>query len=118
MSMPPPPSPDPIVVKGTNGTVSFDGRIVTITRTGVARMTVGGGEKRIPIGSVTAVQWKAPSMFTRGYMALSVHGETAVRSRAGRQVIDAGKDENAVLFGKKQLADFTALRDRIEAAIG
>ena len=52
---PPPPPPtgpptdsvDPIVAKGVNGTVAFDGRMVTISHSGIlGRMTAGKGEKR------------------------------------------------------------------------
>jgi hypothetical protein len=53
-----------VTAKGKTGEVSFDGRFVTITRTrALAMLTVGRGEKRIPIRSITAVQWiRAPTM--------------------------------------------------------
>jgi hypothetical protein len=44
-------------VQGRNGTVIFDGQFVTIQRTGfMARATLGKGEKRIPVASITAVE--------------------------------------------------------------
>jgi hypothetical protein len=46
-----------IEAKRHNGSVVFDGRFVAIVRKGaLARMTIGKGEKRIPISSITAVK--------------------------------------------------------------
>ena len=46
-------------VKGYNGTINFDGVFVTITRAGFrARVSVGKGEKRIPVSQLSAVQFK------------------------------------------------------------
>lgn len=51
-----------VYAKGWNGEASFDGYFVTIIRKGlVARVGVGDSEKRIPVGSVAAVQWKPAS---------------------------------------------------------
>lgn len=112
--------PPPIVTaKGANGTVTFDGRMVTITRSGgLASLTIGSGEKRIPVSSITAVQWKKPGFFAKGFMAFTVPGAIETRSQAGRRAYDATKDENAVLVGKKSVDDFLRLRDAIEAAMG
>lgn len=45
--------------KGQNGTVVFDGTFITIRRTGfVAKTSTGGGEKRIPLSSIGAVQYR------------------------------------------------------------
>ena len=47
----------PLAVKGVNGQVSFDGDFVTIKREGfAARATIGKGDKRLPVSSITAVQ--------------------------------------------------------------
>jgi hypothetical protein len=107
-----------IEVKGVNGTVAFDGRTVTIHRSGVmARATVGKGTKSIPVGNVVAVQWKPASRTIRGFIQFTVAGGNEGRSRFGRQSIDAAKDENSVLFGWTQRAEFEALRAAVEAAI-
>lgn len=109
---------EPISAKGVNGQVSFDGQFVTISRSGaMARMTVGKGEKRIPVSSITAVQWKAPTRLVRGFIQFSVLGGNEAKSRVGRQTTDAAKDENSVVVGHRDAEDFQALRAAIEQAL-
>lgn len=103
---------------GHNGTLSFDGRFVTITRKGgLARMTVGKGEKRIPLKSITGVQWKPPGSMVNGFLSFTVPGGNESRSQFGSQTFDAASDENAILVTKKQAKDFLAIRAVIEDAI-
>lgn len=105
-------------IQGVNGAVSFDGRMVTISRAGfMARATVGKGEKRIPVRSITAVQLKPASKMIRGYIQFTVPGGMEQRSRVGSQTRDAARDENSVVFTSKQQAGFEQLRDEIEAAM-
>ncbi|MFC7595769.1 DUF4429 domain-containing protein [Terrabacter sp. GCM10028922] len=105
-------------VKGHNGTVDFDGDFVTIRRTGfLARASIGKGEKRIPLGSITAVQWKPAGAMMNGFISFTLGGGNETRSRFGSQTVDATKDENSVIFVKKQMPDFEALRNEVEQAI-
>lgn len=107
-----------ITAKGHNGTVTFDGAFVTIKRAGlIATATQGGGEKRIPISQVSAVQWKAPTSLTNGFIAFSLAGAIEKQSRAMRQTQAAMNDENSVLVRKKHGAEFEVLRAAIENAI-
>lgn len=107
-----------IEAKGHNGTVIFDGAFVTIRRSGVlARTTVGKGEKRIPVASISAVQWKAPGALVNGFIAFTLAGGNEAKSRFGRQTIDAASDENSVIVMKKHAAAFDELRAAVEAAI-
>lgn len=107
-----------IQASGVNGQVSFDGSFITITRKGLlARATIGKGEKRIPIGSVTAVQWKPPGAMVRGFIQFTVPGGNEGRSHAGRQTSDAAKDENSVLIDRSQREAFERLREAVEQAI-
>lgn len=104
--------------KGRNGTVTFDGSMVTITRSGlVARGTIGQGVKRIPLRSISAVQWKPASSLVYGFISFTIPGGNEVRSRNGRQTRDAAKDENSVTFKKSQMADMAALRDEVDRAL-
>lgn len=104
-------------VKGVNGQVSFDGTFVTIYRKGfVARGTVGKGEKRIPLASITAVQWK-PAAMVNGFIQFTVPGGNEGRSTFGRQTTDATKDENSIVFNRSQMSTFAGLREAIESAI-
>lgn len=108
----------PLEVKGHNGTVVWDGDFVTIKRTGfLARASVGKGEKRIPLGSITAVQWKPAGGVMNGFIQFTLGGGNESRSRFGAQTTDAAKDENSVIFVKKQMPGFEALRTTIETAI-
>ncbi|HEY6678594.1 MAG TPA: DUF4429 domain-containing protein [Actinomycetota bacterium] len=98
-----------------NGQISVIGDFIVIARKGfMAKMSQGftKGEKRLNIHTITAVQLKKPGM-TRGYIQFSLGGGN--ESRKG--VSDATKDENSVLFDKKSLAEFEALRDYIEHRI-
>jgi hypothetical protein len=114
----PPRSSVDIFAKGHNGTVSFDGDWITITRTGaLARITIGKGEKRIPVHSITAVQWKPPGAMVNGFIAFTLAGGNENRSRFGGQTMDATKDENSVIVTKKQAEEFLALRRAVENEI-
>lgn len=104
-----------ITAKGHNGTVEFDGDFVTIHRTGFgARLTVGKGSKRIPIGSITAVQLKPAGAFVNGFISFTMAGGTERRSKFGSQTTDAVNDENSVIITKKQMPEFENLRAGIE----
>lgn len=106
-----------ITAKGQSGTLAFDGTFVTISRTGLARMTVGKGDKRIPIASVSGVDWKPAGMLVNGYIQITMPGGIERRSRAGSRTFDAAKDENSVVFTKGQQAQFEQVRQAIEQAI-
>jgi hypothetical protein len=107
-----------VEVKGHNGTVVWDGTFVTIRRKGfLARATIGKGEKRIPVGSITAVQWKPAGALVNGFIQFTMGGGNEARSRFGAQTTDAAHDENSVIFVKAQMRAFGALRAEIEQAI-
>lgn len=107
-----------IEVEGRGGQVAFDGQFVTISRKGfLARTTHGKGDKRIPVRSITAVQWKPAGAMVNGYIQFTVPGGNEVRSRAGRQTNDAAHDENSILFTKQQQPAFEKLRAAIEESI-
>jgi hypothetical protein len=107
-----------IELKGVNGQLRFDGATVTISRKGLmARGTVGGGDKSIPVAGISAVQLKPAKMGTRGFIAFTIAGGVERTSRVGSQTVDAARDENAVLFKKGQQGEFEAFRDAVQAAI-
>ena len=95
-----------IEVKGSNGqVVCFDGQFVTITRKGfIAR------EKRLPISQIAAVQWKPAGWAWNGFIQFTVPG-------GNKQATRAAKDENSVMFTKKQMPKFERLRAAIDEAI-
>jgi hypothetical protein len=104
---------DVITAKGYNGTVTFDGRAITISRTGLGRLASGASDKMIPLRSVTAVQLKPAGMLKNGYIAFTIPGGQEV----GGGTYQAAKDENAVIFTKQQAADFDALRAAVNEAL-
>ena len=107
-----------ITAKGRNGQVSFDGKTVTITREGfAARATHGRSEKSIPLRQIAAVQFKPVSMLTTGYIQFTVPGEMTTSKAKGSRTFDATKDENSVVFLKKQEEEFHALKQAIQSAI-
>jgi membrane protease subunit (stomatin/prohibitin family) len=99
--------------KGVTGRVHVDDKWVTITRKGfLAKANYGftRGEKRIPIASITAVQFKVPG-FNRGYIQFSLAGGTENTGGVG----GATKDENSVAFRSSHTREFQQIRDFIEA---
>jgi len=107
---------EPIV--GHNGQVTFDGHFVTIVRKGfLARATIGKGEKRIPLSSITAVQLKPAGPMVNGFIQFSLPGGNEGRSKFGSQSTDAARDENTVMFTRKQQPAFDELRGQLERAI-
>ena len=104
--------------KGRNGTVGFDGALVSIVRSGfIARTTTGKGEKRLPIGQISAVQVKPASSLVHGYISFSMPGGAEKQATFGSQTYDAYQDENAVVFTKKQQPAFLDLREEVEQAL-
>ena len=108
-----------MVAKGRNGTVTFDGNFVTIDRTGfLARATVGKGQKRIPVRSITAVQVKPPGVAVGGFIQFTLSGGSERRSSFGSQTRSAVDDENSIIIGSSsQLAMFRNLQAAVEKAI-
>jgi len=107
-----------ITVKGHNGQVTFDGEFVTISRKGgLARMSVGKGDKRFPLSSIVAVQYKPPGAMVNGFISFTLPGGNEGRSKFGRQTTDAATDENSVIVRKSQDSEFKVLRDAIETAL-
>jgi hypothetical protein len=105
-----------IEAAGTGGQLAFDGQYVTITRNGfLARATHGRGDKKIPITAISAVQWK-PAGITNGFLQLSIGGADRQAAKGGR-TMNAAKDENSVVFTKKQQPAFEQLRTALEQAI-
>ncbi|NHF62224.1 DUF4429 domain-containing protein [Microcella pacifica] len=104
---------DTTTAKGVNGSVSFDGQLVTITRKGIGNK----GAKTIPLRSIGGVQIRPATMLVNGFLALSVSGEVGRSSGGVGRLQDAANDENAVIFTKKQSADFEAFRDAVLAQL-
>ena len=105
--------------KGRQGTIDFDGQFVTIRREGlIARSQFGKNEKKIPLRSIQAVQWKPYKMTGWGFIQLTLAGGVERRSRLGSASTEAHKDENSVTFNKHQQEAMRTLYDALQAALG
>jgi hypothetical protein len=102
-------------VKGLNGQIEVYEDKIVIKRNGI--LAWGShfrkGDKTIPIKSITSVQLKTASFFSRGFIQFGVLG--GVESIG--DVKAALKDENSVIFGRKHTAGFVELKQFIENKI-
>jgi Domain of unknown function (DUF4429) len=112
---------DVLRAKGQNGQVEFDGRNVIIRRGGFyGTMTVGRGDKVIPVQSITGVRYRKATLggTLRGFIEFTVPGGMEQHTRAGRQAMDEMRNENAVVILRpKHNPEFEAIRDAVLAAI-
>lgn len=107
-----------IEAEGSVATITFDGRVVTITRHRTA-FDIPAGTRTIPLAQITAVQFKNAGRWSGGgYLRLDIAG-TAERRIRQTQVLktDQLKDPNLVSFGPKKQKAFEAVRDAIEDAL-
>lgn len=90
-------------------TVTVENGFIKISRRGLTnRLNNGGGDKNIRISSLSGVQVKKPGL-TTGYIQFIFSG-----SKDTSGVMDAVKDENSVLFSKKEYDLALKLRDHVE----
>ena len=112
---------DTLRAKGQNGQVEFDGRNVTIRRGGFyGTMTVGRGDKVIPVQSITGVRYRKASLggTIRGVIEFTVPGGMEQRTRAGHQAVDEIHNDNAVVILRpKHNPEFEAIRDAVLATV-
>jgi hypothetical protein len=101
---------DELFAKGHNGQIRIAGDWLTIERKGLGRIGHSKGDRRIPLGTITAVQVRPAGALANGFIRFSVPGSVAARGG----LTNASQDENAVIFTKKQTDDFDAVRRRVE----
>lgn len=91
-------------VEGNNGQVEFDGTTISITRDGMKAKLLNRGtgvaDTRIPIASLTAVNFKAASLTKPGWIEFAVPGTSGANG--------------TVYFERKMSSQFEALRLAIE----
>jgi hypothetical protein len=107
----------PIIAKGHDGTVTFDGWWIDIDRRGgIARISAKVNRyssKRIPLSHVEQVVWKRPSALVNGYLEFVVRGE----DRPADTLAAASANLNTVLVTKQQVACFEPLRTALLEAL-
>jgi Short C-terminal domain/Domain of unknown function (DUF4429) len=104
---------DDLYAKGRNGQVTVSGDWLTIERKGLGRIGHSKGDRRIPLGSITAVQVRPAGHFAVGFLKFTVPGSPEIRGGLNA----AAKDENAVTFTRHHQAEFDAVRARVEEYI-
>jgi hypothetical protein len=103
--------------QGQTGVVSFDGEFVMIERKGLrARAMTRDKGRRIPVSSLSHVQWEAPGFGKNGWVSFLM-GQDIARRGDRMRMADAAHDEFTVMFTKKQAAEFEQIRDAVESAI-
>ncbi|EJS68506.1 MULTISPECIES: DUF4429 domain-containing protein [Bacillus] len=97
---------------GVNGQLQVEGNKIVIKRKGVlAKMSQGlKGDKEILIKHLSSIQFKPAGIFTNGYIQFSFSG--GKENKGG--LFDATKDENSIMFSKKQQPNFLKLKALIE----
>jgi len=102
-------------VEGSNGSVEFLGDRIIIRRKGLANVLTQGvqGDKTIPLSRLTAVQFRHAGSMMAGLIQFTIQGGREFRGG----MMEATKDENAVMFTREQEPEFAQLREQVEAAI-
>ena len=102
-------------VKGSNGQIELHDDKIVIKRNGMSARAIYGlkGDKSIPFKSLTSIQFKEPGFMASGYIQFGILG--GLENKGG--LFDAAKDENSVMYVKKDLKDFTELRDFLDSKI-
>ena len=102
-----------LYAKGNNGLITIDGEWLTVDRKGFGRAGHSQGDRRIPLASITAVQLQPARMFTNGFIRFTLPGSPEFRG--GLQ--NAMRDENAVIFSRRQAKGFNMIRAAVEQYI-
>lgn len=100
---------------GSNGSVELVGNSIIIRRKGFTNVLTQGvqGNKQVPLKSITAVQFRPAGSMMAGLIQFSIVGGREFRGG----MLEATKDENAVMFTREQEAAFAALRDTVQRYI-
>ena len=119
--------------QGLNGCVRFNGQVIEIDRESVVKpkwQSAGSGTKTIRLESLSAVQLRLPeptifsgSWAAKGFIEFSFSGGAeskamgpwgwGKKNRRGWQVMMNSRNENAVIFTRKQEQDFVELKKSV-----
>lgn len=98
-------------VDGADGQIELYESRVVITRNGFMNKIAFGfvGEKDIPYGSIATVDYKPASFWASGYIEFIISGQQPTDPKK--------KSMTRVQFNKKNLEDFTLLKEKVFEAI-
>jgi hypothetical protein len=88
--------------RGQNGTISFDGAVVTVTRNGFTPFAPVRAGKHIPLGDIAEVELRQAGALVSGFLAIRPVG-------GGRERVA----EDAIFFNRRQEPQFAALREAV-----
>ena len=102
---------------GNNGRMILGETTLTISRKGTGFLTAMNlglqGDKVIPLSQITAVELRPPGALTNGYIRLSINGRDPMGG-----LMEAVKDENAVILASHALPAFEALKNAVIERMG
>ena len=100
------------IAKGYNGQLLLFNNKIRIERKGLLPFLTQGykGQKDIYLKQISSIQFKPAGLITNGYIQFAFIGGS--ENKGG--LFQAVKDENTIMFTKKQQKDFEEIRDLIE----
>jgi len=103
-----------MTAKGYCGQIELYNNKICIRRKGFFSFLQHGlkGDKNIMISSITSIQFKAAGL-TNGYIQIAFSG--GKEAKGG--IFQAGKDENTVMFTKRQQPLFEKIKDAVESRL-
>ena len=101
-----------ITAKGVNGQIEIFNNRVCITRKSVFGFLTQGlkGEKDFRISAITSIQFKKASRLFNGYIQFAFMGGQEAKGGLCQGI----KDENTIVFSRKQQKAFELVRESIE----
>lgn len=95
-------------------TVTTDDKSLTIERStiGTARQGYMAGPKTIPLRNITSVQVRKPTLVSHGILQLGTLGSI---EKNYKSVMDATKDDNAIIFSKSHYNEMMELKAYIDS---
>ena len=103
----------PFETKGLMSKITFDGKFVTITR-GLLN-PLGKGQTRIPITSISSIEWRAPGLQS-GFLRFNVAQGLSRKPKLDRAK-DAVRDDHAVMSTSSHSQGLLELKEMIEAVL-
>jgi len=100
-------------LKGINGQLElYEDKIIIKRKGALSKMTQGffKGDKTIYINQITGIQVKPGTLWTNGYIQITVPG--GIESKKG--LLDAIQDENSVMFTGKNNELVNQIKSKIE----
>lgn len=101
-------APETITASGRTATVTVTGNLVTITPTTLAKVAGRRGVVQLRTDSIVGVQFSPAHFGTLGFLRLVTVGAPATIDRQAAQ-----QDPYTVLFTRRAMGDFEAVREAV-----